>query len=253
VQSGDDLSRISGVGPVVAGRLADAGMRTFQDVASSTPEEVAAALVGVPGCTAERIRAGDWIGQARRLGGTQATRAAGVDRSEPEAPPFLSVLRLGRARIRPIHDPSRSDQPTAVGLELRPGPGPPPEQTLDYTAEITARRLDGDGDIVIVRLAGVVQVDRGISISAAGPSLEAGLYRLVATVNAYPPGHDPGDPPAWSQATSGDLLHVVLPADATSSRGGRPGKPHPASKRLLEDGVISEDEYAELQTAAASS
>src|SRR5436305_2194029 len=190
---GDDLTRISGVGPVVAGRLAAAGIRTFEDVASSTPENLAAALVAVPACSADRIGAGDWIGQARRLGGSQpaAADAPGeegqrgtpvADAPEPviEGPPILRIVRLGKARITPVGQTSTTDQPTAVGLELRTGPGTPPSPTLDYSAAIAARRLDGDGDVPIVRLRGVIRVDRGISHSAAGPPLKAGLYRLVA-------------------------------------------------------------------------
>jgi hypothetical protein len=259
-QSGDNLTRISGVGPVVAGRLAGAGIRTFVDVASSTPEKLAAALVGLPAASADRIGAGDWIGQARRLGSSQpaAADAPGeegqrgtpvADAPEPviDAPPILRIVRLGRARIRPAGGPSTTSQPTAVGLELRTGPGTPPAPTLDYSAKIAARRLDGDGDVPIVRLGGVIHVDRGISHSAAGPPLKAGLYRLVATVEAHSTGHGGDDPPVWSEAASGELLHVV------GARSAGPMKPHPASKRLLADGTITEAEYAELQAAGSSS
>lgn len=265
-QPGDNLTRISGVGPVVAGRLVEAGIRTFEDVASSTPEELAAALVGLPAGSADRIGAGDWIGQARRLGGTHpAAPEAPVeegqwgtpvaDAPEPvdDAPPILRIVRLGRARIRPVNRTSTTEQPTAVGLELRTGPGTAPAPTFDYSAAIAARRLDGDGDVPIVLLGGVVRVDRGISHSAAGPPLEAGLYRLVATVEAHPRGHSSDDPPVWSEAVSGDLLHVVAPPSATGARSGAPMKPHPASKRLLADGLITEAEYAELKAAGSPS
>jgi Helix-hairpin-helix domain len=258
-QLGDNLTRISGVGPVVAGRLAGAGIRTFEDVASSTPEELAAALVGLPACSADRIGTGDWIGQARRLGSSQpaAADAPGeegqrgtpvADAPEPviDAPPILRIVRLGRARIRPVGRTSTTEQPTAVGLELRTGPGTPPSPTLDYSAAIAARRLDGDGDVPIVRLGGVIRVDRGVSHSAAGPPLKAGLYRLVATVEAHSEGHGSDDPPVWSEAASGELLHVV------AARSGEPTKPHPASERLLADGTITEAEYAALQAAGSS-
>jgi hypothetical protein len=265
-QPGDKLTRISGVGPVVAGRLAEAGIRTYEDVASSTPEELAAALAGLPACSADRIGAGDWIGQARRLGGTHPPapdapveeRQRGTPRpeaSEPvvDPPPILRIVRLGKARIRPVDRTSTTDQPTAVGLELRTGPGTAPAPTLDYSAAIAARRLDGDGEVPIVRLGGVVRVDRGVSHSAAGPPLEAGLYRLVATVEAHPTGHSSDAAPVWSEAASGDLLRVVAPPRATGARNGGPTTPHPASKRLLADGKITEAEYAELQAAGSPS
>lgn len=260
---GDNLTRISGVGPIVAGRLAEAGIRTYRSIADATPEELAAALVGLPGCSADRIRSADWMGQARRFDVARTPAQAPVaaeprggqaDADQPPADdtPFLRVLRLGRARIRPVHDPSRSDQPTAVGLELRPGPAAAPSPHLDYTAAIAARRLDVDGETPIVLVGGVVRVDRGVSHSAAGPPLEAGLYRLVADIQLHLTGHDPGDPPLWRHAASGDLIQVVPPAGATRRRNGPTSKPHPAGKRLLDEGLISEAEYADLQVPAAS-
>ena len=158
------------------------------------------------------------------------------------------------ARIRPVDRTSTTDQPTAVGLELRTRQSIAPGQTLDYSAAIVARRLDGDGEVPIVRLGGVVRVDQGISHSATGPPLEAGLYRLVATVEAYSTGHSSDDLPIWSEVASGDLLHVVAPTSPRGARsGGRPTKPHPASRRLLADGMITETEYAELQGAGSPS
>jgi len=252
-QSGDNLTRISGVGPVVAGRLAEAGIHTYLGVASATPEELAAALVGLPGCSADRIRSADWIGQARRLedARTPARRSAG-DQPTADDPPFLRVLRLGRARIRPLHDPSRSDEPTTVGLELRPGRAMAPAPELDYLAAIAARRLDADGETPIVRIRGVVQVDRGVSHSAGGPPLETGLYRLVADIELHHVGHHPGAPPVWRQAASGDLIQVVTPATAAQRPSGPASKPHPAGKRLLAEGQISEAEYADLRVPAGS-
>jgi hypothetical protein len=249
----DNLTRISGVGPVVAARLADAGIRTYGDLEHSTPEELAAALVGLPACSADRIRAADWIGQARRLGGS-ATASTTVPDDEPasEAPPVLRVVRLGRARIRPVHDCSLSDHPTAVGLELRGGLAKAPTPVLDYSAAIVARRLDADGEVPIANVSGVVDVDRGVSHSAAGPPLEAGLYRLVATIHAGTSGREQDAPSLWSQEVSGDLVQVITPS-AAGTRRSRPAKPHPASRRLLEDGLISEAEFAELQGAAAAS
>ncbi len=76
---GDDLKRISGIGSAVARRLEDAGVRTYGDMAASTPEELAAVLANVAGCSARRIAAKDWIGQARRLG---AALPAATDRPQ---------------------------------------------------------------------------------------------------------------------------------------------------------------------------
>ena len=245
---GDSLTRISGVGPVVAGRLAEAGIRTYRSVAEATPEDLAAALVGLPGCSAHRIRTADWIGQAARLGG--ARRSAPGPGPTSDAP-RLGVVRLGRARIRPLHDASPSDRPTMVGLELGPAPAAAPAEDLHYTAAIVARRLDAEGETPIVQVGGVVRVDRGISHSAAGPPLDAGLYRLVADIELHPTDHDPGEPPISRQVAPGDLIQVVAPAGAPRHRNGG-AKPHPAAKRLLDEGLISEAEYADLQVPVGS-
>ncbi len=54
----DDLTALSGIGPVFAGRLRDAGISTFADVSSAG----AAKLAQITG--ASEIRAGDWVAQA---------------------------------------------------------------------------------------------------------------------------------------------------------------------------------------------
>jgi len=262
-QQGDNLTRISGVGPVVAGRLAEAGIRTYRSIADATPEELAAALVGLPGCSADRIRSADWMEQARRFDAAKAParaprraepRPTRADAGQPPADdaPFLRVLRLGRARIRPVHEPSRSDEPTTVGLELRPGPAAAPAPYLGYTAAIVARRLDADGETPIVQVGGIVRVDRGVSHSATGPPLEAGLYRLVADIELRPPAHDPDDPPLWRHAASGDLIQIVTPAGATRQRNGPTSRRQAAARRLLDEGVISEAEYADLHAPVGS-
>ena len=60
---GDDLQKIVGVGAAAAARLADAGVTTYQDLASCTPQRLAA-LTRVP---TGKIVIKDWIGQAQRL------------------------------------------------------------------------------------------------------------------------------------------------------------------------------------------
>jgi predicted flap endonuclease-1-like 5' DNA nuclease len=62
----DDLKLIKGVGPVIERLLNDMNVRTFEQVASFTGEDVAivsAALDGFP----DRIVRDDWVGQARTL------------------------------------------------------------------------------------------------------------------------------------------------------------------------------------------
>ena len=64
-QSSDDFRKIAGIGPVVAQRLRDAGILTYEDLARRTPGEIAA----VAGKSSESIVGQNWIGQARELAG----------------------------------------------------------------------------------------------------------------------------------------------------------------------------------------
>ncbi len=59
----DDLRRIRGIGPVYARRLQEAGVRTFSQLASQSPEALAE-VTGVAGGSAV-TRA--WIAEARKL------------------------------------------------------------------------------------------------------------------------------------------------------------------------------------------
>jgi hypothetical protein len=64
-RSSDDFRKIAGIGPVVAQRLRDAGILTYEDLARRTPEEIAE----VAGKSSESIVGQNWIGQARELAG----------------------------------------------------------------------------------------------------------------------------------------------------------------------------------------
>jgi len=70
--AGDDFQRIQGIGAGIDRRLHDAGILTYQDLAASTPERIAASLGGVAGLSSARIASRDWAGQASRLAGPAA-------------------------------------------------------------------------------------------------------------------------------------------------------------------------------------
>lgn len=61
----DDLTRISGIGPVLGRRLNEAGIRSFAQIAAWQEADVEAfgELLSASG----RIEKDDWIGQARKL------------------------------------------------------------------------------------------------------------------------------------------------------------------------------------------
>jgi hypothetical protein len=62
----DDLTRIRGIGPVIARRLITAGVTTFDEIAARSSADLAA-LIGVAGLSAEQIARKDWVGQAHAL------------------------------------------------------------------------------------------------------------------------------------------------------------------------------------------
>ena len=68
----EDVLRIDGVGPVIAERLHNAGIRTCEDLVARTAAEIA----DVAGVSTEHIASQDWIGQARRLAGSSRQHSA---------------------------------------------------------------------------------------------------------------------------------------------------------------------------------
>lgn len=63
-QEADDFKLISGIGPVLDGRLHEAGIRTYSQLASLSPAELA---TKVNGLSVKQITRLDWIGQARKM------------------------------------------------------------------------------------------------------------------------------------------------------------------------------------------
>jgi hypothetical protein len=60
----DDFTLIKGIGPVLAGRLNDAGVCTYKQLAFLSPARLAEMLTGL---SAKQISSQDWNGQARKL------------------------------------------------------------------------------------------------------------------------------------------------------------------------------------------
>lgn len=63
IRVGDDLTEIKGIGPTYAGRLKQAGILTYEDVANASP----AFLHEVTKATGTRAGGDDWIKQAEAL------------------------------------------------------------------------------------------------------------------------------------------------------------------------------------------
>ncbi len=77
----DKLRLINGIGPAVEERLNRVGIFTFAQLATLSSADIAAAVAGLAGLSAERIIKQDWIGQARKLAAKsmQADAQMGVE------------------------------------------------------------------------------------------------------------------------------------------------------------------------------
>jgi len=77
-----DLQKVNGIGPVYAQKLFDAGIKTLEDLAASTPEQLAEIIQARGGLA----RYEDWIQQARALTTPQAEEPAAAEAAiAPEA------------------------------------------------------------------------------------------------------------------------------------------------------------------------
>ena len=132
--------------------------------------------------------------------------------SAPERPPswYLSIEELA-----PIHGDQRSytrepGEPNSARLTMRLNPARPLSQdAFDYSATIAARTFGGHDRLPLGTTQGTIRVSDPLSVEVTGPALPAGQYRLVATVEIYPPGHGLEEPPLHSQGVSGDLMRVA--------------------------------------------
>jgi Helix-hairpin-helix domain len=137
--------------------------------------------------------------------------------SAPERPPSWS---LSIEELASIRDGQRSytrgpGEPNSVRLTMRVDPaGPLSRDTFDYSATIAARTFGGRNRSPLGTAQGTIRISDLLSVEVGGPALPVGQYRLVATVEIYPAGHSPEEPPLHSQGVSGDLMRV---ADAPPS------------------------------------
>jgi hypothetical protein len=93
----DDLKLINGIGIAVEDRLHDHSIYTFAQLVAASPADIAAAVAGLAGLSAERIMKQDWIGQARKLASKPVSSEAqeGVEAlAEVEVPPAVAELEL---------------------------------------------------------------------------------------------------------------------------------------------------------------
>ena len=79
----DDFKLIKGIGRAMERRLHQAGIRTYTQLAGSTPAELASIFAGMIGMSVERIVQENWIGQARSL----SPEPASAERQSEASPP----------------------------------------------------------------------------------------------------------------------------------------------------------------------
>ena len=64
---GDDLTKITGIGPVFAGELNKLGYTTFKQIADLTDEQIASLAESIDGVSEEMVANEEWIKQANEL------------------------------------------------------------------------------------------------------------------------------------------------------------------------------------------
>ncbi len=213
----DKLRLINGIGPVVEERLNRVGIFTFAQLATLSPADIAAAVAGLAGLSAERIIKQDWIGQARKLAANsmQADTQANVELEKialpspvlPEAEPsdnmpsvttvsepLTSNTVSGSLRLREIEliraessSSSRllpSDKPFDVRLTLDFADLKVPGNTmLNYKASIYGKgRGTGSYSGLAGEVQGTIIPNDLVTINVEGNALPDGFYQLAAIV-----------------------------------------------------------------------
>jgi len=210
--AGDNLQKIVGIGAAAAARLADAGVTTYRDLTSHTPQRLSA-LTRVP---VGKIVSRDWIGQAQRLAGSaevlvepegqqkyatfhvellidadntvRRTKTRHFQTDTEESWPGWDDQRL----IAVVRRKAALDAPAAA--PPLPGPSSPPAP-LPVHADGPSPAEEGTtgtfrvaGQPTAVRLTfragpGPVAGDMDFTVEAAARSLADGLYHLLAPAN----------------------------------------------------------------------
>jgi hypothetical protein len=138
-----------------------------------------------------------------------------TDRPPAPVPDRLPSWSLSIDELAPIRGGQRCnilspDEPSSVRLTMHINPaGTPIHDTFDFSATIVARKFAGHDRSPMGATHGTVRASNRVSVEMTGPLLPADLYRLVATVDIYPAGHSPEEPPIYRTRASGDLMRVA--------------------------------------------
>jgi hypothetical protein len=167
----DDLTAIPGITPAIAACLRQAGVTTFEQLASLEAEETVAVIGPGFEISSAVIANPEWIGEAARLStGTRPASAALVQMRELEILPSASE---GPARSLSHEQPYRVrivvDAPEAASAAAGP---------LPYSITAGAKLAGHRRAVVLAALSGAGLMAPVMSFEAEGQLLPPGLYFL---------------------------------------------------------------------------
>lgn len=211
----DDFKLIAGIGPTIESRLNSVGIFTFAQLAAMSPADLAAAVTGIVGLTAERISKQGWIGKAQELAtksilpdpywieeasqqspnSPQISKPTSMVLSEVEAfPPNirnsalsgmfeLSKLEIILGDTKSRHSILSDGQPFGISLMLDfTGITVPKKALLHYTAIINGKRLDRHIRQILGEGYGTITLGDRVTINVDCAAPSAGTYHLEAAV-----------------------------------------------------------------------
>lgn len=171
-QECDDLTRILGINPAFEKRLNSAGIYTFTELQSKSPEALAKLFIGQKGVSARLIREMDWIGQARELAEKiESEETAFKSQSEQHYAMFTVEFLLDkenhvrRTRVTPVDTRDQSVQEPKILT------GSDPEGVLKFLVEhaklsipeqkpIAGKSAQAEGAPEDLSLKGQLQISR---------------------------------------------------------------------------------------------
>jgi hypothetical protein len=140
---------------------------------------------------------------------------ASAARPSAPIPDRLPSLSLSIEELAPMRGGQRShilspNEPSSVRLTMRINPtGAPSHDTFDFSASIVARKFGGHDRLPLGTTHGAIGASDPVSVEVTGPALPTDVYRLVVTVDIYPAGHSPEDPPLYRKQATGDFMRVA--------------------------------------------
>ncbi|HYT43355.1 MAG TPA: helix-hairpin-helix domain-containing protein [Methylomirabilota bacterium] len=211
----DDFKLITGIGPTIESRLNSVGIFTFAQLAAMSPADLAAAVTGIVGLTAERISKQDWIGKAQELdaksiipepnwieearqqspNSPQRSKSTTMVQSvvEPSPPNIINTALSGMLELSNLeitlsdtkirHSILTIGQPFGISLMLDfTGITIPKKALLQYTAIINGKRLDSHIYQILGEGYGTITLGDKVTINVDCTAPSVGIYHLEAAV-----------------------------------------------------------------------